>query len=161
MGGLGFGFESRFRPLLVGHNSIKNLLLWSQLFNNEPMNCSFYMVSHLEPISEHIFSWDVLSWLPKVWKHTCHAPLLISSLYCHLGPSVISWIRIWIRIQAAWIRIQENRDGFGFVWIRIRGVWIRIRIQIRDVQIRTSLVLTSLVVAIYLLGQGQRSGQCL
>ncbi len=55
------------------------------------------------------------------------------SLYC-------SWIRIRIRIRADWIRIQENRGGFGFVWIRIRGVWIRIRIRIRDVRIRTSLV---------------------
>ena len=96
----------------------------------------------LEP-SEHIFSSDVLSWLLKAWKYACHVPLLINSFYCHVGPSVISWIQI--RILAAWIRIriqiQENRDGFGFgwIWIWIWGVWIRIQ----DVRIHTSLIQTN------------------
>ncbi len=101
------------------------------------------MFSRLLEPSEHIFSWDVLSWLLKAWKHDCHVPLLINSLYCHLGPSVTSWIRIRIQIRGDWIRIririQENRGGFRFVWIRILGVWIRIQIRIRDVRIRTSL----------------------
>ncbi len=33
----GFGFESGFGPLLVGHNSIKNLLLGPQLFRDSDL----------------------------------------------------------------------------------------------------------------------------
>ncbi len=48
----------------------------------------------------------------------------------------------WNQIQStcSWIRIQEKRDGFGFSCIRIQSAWIRM--WIRYVQIRTSLVHT-------------------
>ncbi len=102
-----FRFESGFRPLLVGHNSIKNLLLWPNYLTND---------RSWQWASEHVFSWDVLSWLPKVLKHACHVPLLINSLYWHLGPSVISWIRIRTGFGFGFKKIEMDSDssGFGF-----------------------------------------------